>query len=115
MPGPSIANTPGFNEARALGTLERLASTTSGILVNQYAYNDVKRVVSINEEDETVEAEDGDPLGSILVDGLTNLAFTERVGNHEVDVEPLASVAALFQASPEARALKPRQQRPRQP
>ena len=111
MPRPSVATTEGFQEPKALNTIERLASTTSGVLVVQYAYNDIKRLVDVDEtsdREESVEPKGDDPLGQLLVDGLTNLAFTERVGSYDIDVEPLSSVGALFQSSAEARALKPK-------
>ena len=37
-----------------------------------------------------------------------DLSFEERVGQHVVTVEPIGSVAALFDATAEAKALKPR-------
>ena len=61
---PSIETTPGYNEQRALATLERLVSVTSGVLLNRYAHNDVKRVVHVDSDDE-VEASGEDALGEI--------------------------------------------------
>ena len=73
---PSISDSQ-YNEPRALATLQRLVSTTAGILVNTYSYNDVKRVVSIDSDDESVEASSDDPLGEVIVQGLERLSFTE--------------------------------------
>jgi len=105
---PSVTDTPGYNEQKALATLERLVSTTAGVMVVQYTQNDVKRVVSIDEDNESVEPAGDDPLGEVLCDGLERLSHTERVGSYEVSVDPLGSLAVLFDKSPEARALKPR-------
>ena len=108
---PSMATTPGYQDKQALATLERLASTASGLLVVQYSYHDIKRVMDVSDEGTAIprrNAQSADTLGTILHAGLHALKHSERVGRFIVDVEPLDSVGTLFEATRESRELKPR-------
>ena len=108
---PSMATTPGYQDKQALATLERLVSTTTGLLVVQYSYHDVKRVMDVSDEGAAIprrDAQSTDTLGNILHAGLNALKHSERVGRFVVEVEPLDSVGTLFEATRESRELKPR-------
>ena len=77
----------------------KLVGIQSGLLVQTLSYNDVKRMVVI--DDEHVEAGD-DPLASLLVDGL------EALESDDASIQPIGSIAALFDAGSVQRSLKPR-------
>ena len=70
----------------ALASFARLAATTASLLVNTYSYNDMKRAIEVD-EDEEVQARDGeDPLGEMLVEGLEALTHIVKVGRVEIEV-----------------------------
>ena len=99
---PSI-NDPRADAARFLQMYARLASVTLGTLVNQYSYYDIRRLIAVRGDD--VAAKGDDPLASQVVDGVRALP---RAGGKEVELEPSASLAALFQEHDLARALRPK-------
>ena len=95
-----------LDQARFLALYARLASIQLGTLANQYDYASIKRLIAVDGDD--IAADSDDPLSDRIVDGILALPRTERDGKGELNIEPAASLAALFQAHELARALKPR-------
>ena len=83
----------------------RLAQIQLGTLVNAYDYNSIKRMIAV--DGDAVEADGDDPLAERIVEGIRALPSTETDGG-ELTIDPPASMAALFQAHPLARSLKPK-------
>ena len=93
------------NSSRALYL--KLASTQLGTLVVTHSYHAMRRLIEVDGDD--VAARGDDPLGARLVAGIKALPSKERsANNRDQDVEPSASLAALFQDHAIARSLRPR-------
>lgn len=90
-----------LNLERHVGTYARIVGIQAGILLQKLSYSDVRRLVAIDDED--VEATGEDPLSTILVDGLDDLA-----DDREAEIRPKGSVAALFEHGELQRSLRPR-------
>ena len=95
-----------LNQTKFFVLYSRLASTQLGTLVNTYSYNDVKRMIRV--DDNEIDPDGDDPLSEIIVEGIKELPHTEVDGKAELSIDPPASMAALFQDHPIARSLKPK-------
>ena len=91
-----------LNTQRHMATYARIVGIQTSLLVQQLAYNDVKRLVSIS--DEEVEINGDDPLAPIIVQGLASLDSNDG----KTEIRPLGSIAALFEPGQLQRSLKPR-------
>ena len=78
-----------LDSARHVATYCSLVGIQTGLLVQALGYNDVKRMVEIDDED--VQAGENDPLAALLVEGMEEL---ETEG--EYPIRPIGSIAALF-------------------
>ena len=97
-----------YDSVKALNTFLRVAATHRGVVVAApLSYHDVRRAVEIDGEAVTPKEDADDALGEALVDGCERLATEERVGSSIVSVEPLQSIATLFDLG-EPKALAPR-------
>ena len=104
-PSPTHAD---YDTSKSIATFVRLAQISVGTLVQTHSWHAVKRLIEVN-SDEEVEAASDDPLAEMLVEGAEALRHTERSGSGEYDIEPAASLAALFDAdSSVAKSLKPK-------
>ena len=99
-----------FDTAKAIATYTRLAGIALGIATPPpLNFHAVRRMIEVDEDDESVSAVDSDPLAEMIVDAAERMTHAERVGSMEVEIEPTASLAALFDAhSPTAKSYKPR-------
>jgi hypothetical protein len=102
-----------YDSKRSIATFFKIACTSRNLLIPAaLPYSQVKRLILTDEEDDSVVVADeecDDELAEVLVESASGLSFTERVGNSEVSVDVMASLATLFDRdSAEARALKPR-------
>ena len=98
-----------FNTPRSLTTLLRAAATArSVLLLPPLNYSSVKRLITVDEDEEVSANEDTeDELAEKLVEAASELSFTERHGSSEVSVDPSSSLAALFDKdSTEAKELR---------
>ena len=96
-----------YNSTKSLTAMFKVACATKGVnIMPPLSYYDVRRLIDIDDEEVTA-AEDADELGEPLVEAAESLAHEERVGNSQVTVEPVQSLALLFDSS-EAKSLKPR-------
>ena len=102
------AENPALNHPRHLAAYLRLCSIQTGIIVQPLAYNDVKRMITIesdsdSDEEDTVVAGD-DPLASMLVLAITDMSCSDE----HCEIRPIYSVSALFSRGELQRSLKPR-------
>ena len=99
-----------YDSTKAIATYHRLAGIALGIAMPPaMSFHAVRRMIEVDEEDETVTATDNDPLSEMIVHAARRMAHTERSGSTEVDIEPVASLSALFDAnSSTAKSYKPR-------
>jgi hypothetical protein len=105
MPTSALDN-ESFGTPTSLHTFLKLACVSKGVVISPLGYYDVRRLVHIDGED--VAAKDDDTLGEALVDAcVEELQMEERIGNTVISVEPLQSIATLFEVG-EAKQLKPR-------
>ena len=97
-----------LDQTKFFNLYARLACAQHGTLVTTYSYNDVKRMIRVDGDD--IEADGDDPLSEIIVQGVKDLPHqeTDRQTNKTTDIDPPASMAALFQDHPIARSLKPK-------
>ena len=96
-----------YDSVKALNTFLRVAATHRGVVVAApLSYHDVRRAVEIDGEAVTPKEDAADALGEALVDACEQLAAEERVGSSIVSVEPLQSIATLFDLG-EPKALAP--------
>lgn len=96
------ADNDDLNSHRHVAVYAKAVGIQSSVIVQQLRYNDVKRLVTIDDED--VEAASDDPLGELLVDGLDALESDDGV----TEIKPIGSIAALFDRGDLQRSLKPR-------
>lgn len=102
-----------YDTKRSIATFFKIGCTSRNLLIpTALPYSQVKRLILTDEEDDTVVVADedcDDELAEVLVESASALSFSERVGNSEVDVNMMGSLATLFDRdSAEARALKPK-------
>lgn len=103
---PISADDRRLDQVRFLALYSRLCSIQYSTLVNRYDYYSIKRMVSTLGEG--IDARGDDPLAARLVSGIQELPTTVREGATELELDPPASVSALFQESTIARDLKPK-------
>ena len=96
-----------YNEPKSLTSLLRVASSKLGVTTATLSYHEVRRLVDIDDEEVEAKEDAEDDMAEALVDAAESLAFTERDGGNEVSVEPLQSIALLFDSG-DAKALKAR-------
>ena len=98
-----------YSTASSLNSIMRVATSSLGVNVIRLSYHQTRRLVDIDDEDVTPSEDADDDLAEALVEAAEELAYTERVGNGntEVSVEPLQSIALLFDTG-EAKALNTR-------
>ena len=97
-----------YDTPKSLNVFLRVAAAGKGVvLAPALSYHDVRRLVEIDDEEVYPKEEADDELGEALVDACRDLETEERVGSTVVSVEPLQSIAALFDLG-EPKALKPR-------
>ena len=96
-----------FNTVKSLTSLQRVASSKLGVTTATLSYHDVRRLVEIDDEEVTPKEDSEDDLSEAMVAAAESLAYTERSGSNEVSVEPLQSLALLFDTG-EAKGLKAR-------
>ena len=96
------------------------------MLLNQYSYNDVARMITIQDADEEIDEDEGegetedegeksdsritpkgdDPLSEVLLEALESMESTTREGRLDVTVSPIDSVAELFHRDSKTRKPK---------
>lgn len=97
-----------YDTSKSIATFLRLSQVAVGTLVQTHSWHAVKRLIEVN-SDEEVEAASDDPLAEMLVEGAEALRHTEPSGAGEYDIEPTASLAALFDGNSNvAKSLKPK-------
>ena len=94
------ADNADLSNPKHLQTYAKLIGIQTGLLVQALNYNDVKRMVDIDDED--VEPGD-DPLAEILIDGLQEMETDD-----DAEIRPIGSVAALFDKGDLQKSLRPR-------
>ena len=104
--GTDYSDSESYNEPKSLTSLLRVASSQLGITTATLSYHEVRRLVDIDDEEVEAKEDAEDDMAEALVDASESLAYTERVGGNEVTVEPLSSIALLFDV--EAKDLKAR-------
>ena len=99
-----------YNTKRSIATIVKASCASKGLLIPPpYSYSAIKRLIDVDEDESVTASEDtDDPLAEELVEAAEDLRHTERAHGVETSVEPTASLAALFDSTPEARELKPR-------
>ena len=99
-----------YDSKRSIQTWVKIGLANRSLMIPQaLPHSQVKRLIEVDEEENVAVAEGAeDDLAEAIVEAAESLSHTERVGNREVDVNPTASLAALFDSTPEARALKPK-------
>ena len=97
-----------YDSAKALASYCKVAGIALGTLVPPaYGYHNIKRLVTIDEEG-ALEARSDDPLAALLVEASRDaLSSTVQEGRIEIDIDPSASLAALFAGS-FGKGLKPK-------
>ena len=98
------ADDPRLDQLKFLVLYARLASIQLGTLVNLYRYHDIKRLVHVHGDD--VKAKGNDSLAATLVAGVKALPTAGH--GRDAEIDPPASLAALFQEHELARSLKPK-------
>ena len=115
-------DTLSWDTPKNIGMVSKVASVATQILVNQYSYHDVVRMVkavrndaeSGSEDDDETEdemdtrlvAKSDDPLASLLCTAIESLETLVREGRDELTISPATSVAELF--NKESKHMKPR-------
>ena len=105
--GTDYSDSESYNEPRSLTSLLRVASSKLGVTTATLSYHEVRRLVDIDDEEVEAKEDAEDDMAEAMVDAAESLAYTERVGGNEVSVEPLQSIALLFDSG-EAKDLKAR-------
>ena len=105
--GTDYSDSESYNEPKSLTSLLRVACSQLGITTATLSYHEVRRLVDIDDEDVEAKEDAEDDMAEALVDAAESLAYTERAGGNEVSVEPLSSIALLFDSG-EAKDLKAR-------
>lgn len=97
-----------FDSAKSLQIYSKLTQIALGTIVPpSYNFHAIRRLLRIDDDDVTPASDD--PLASALIKAASSMKHTERSGQVEVDVEPLISLATLFDsASPTAKGLHPK-------
>lgn len=121
---PTLSDSDEWNTGKNIGMVTKISSVATQILVNQYSYADVVRMIKVREhsssdddedsegdatEDECdirLEAKSADPLAQVLATCIESMETTVREGGDEISISPATSVAELFQK--EGKELKPR-------
>ena len=103
----TYSDSEGYSTPSSLNSLMRVATSSLGVNVIRLSYHQMRRLVDIDDEVVTPSEDADDDLAEALVEAAEELAYTERVGNTEVSVEPLQSIALLFDTG-EAKALNAR-------
>ena len=100
----------GYDTTKSIATFHRMAQIALGTMVPPaYNYHAIRRLIEVDEDDESVDVASDDPLGQTLLTAANGMASTERVGQIETEVDPTASIATLFDGnSPFAKALHPK-------
>ena len=96
-----------YSTPKSLKSMLEVASSERGVNIIQLSYHDVRRLVDIDDEEVLAKEEADDSLASSFVEAAELLSHEERVGSSEVTVDPIASIALLFDAG-EAKAFKAR-------
>lgn len=115
-------DTLSWDTPKNIGMVSKVASVATQILVNQYSYHDVVRMVKAvrndaesgsddddateDECDTRLEAKGDDPLASLLATAIESLETVVREGRDELTISPATSVAELF--NKESKHMKPR-------
>jgi len=101
-----------LNTKSSIQTLMKAAAASRSVMLQPpLNFSAVKRLVDIDEgtEEVIVNEDTTDSLAKQLVEAGEDLSASERQGSIEVSVEPLRSIAALFDKNSQAaRELKPR-------
>lgn len=100
-----------YNTKRAIATFLKIGATKRQVLLPPaLPYSQVKRLIEIDPDDDTVVNVDedcDDDIAEAIVESASNLSFSERIGSAEVEVNMQASLAVLFDRdSQEANQLK---------
>ena len=103
----TYSDSEGYSTPSSLNSLMRVATSSLGVNVIRLSYHQMRRLVDIDDEVVTPSEDADDDLAEALVEAAEELAYTERVGNTEVSVEPLQSIALLFDSG-EAKSVKAR-------
>ena len=96
-----------YNTPTSLNSMMRVGTSSLGINIVKLSYHQTRRLIDIDDEDVYASEDADDDLAESLVEAAESLAYTERSGNSEVTVEPLQSIALLFDAG-EAKSVKAR-------
>ena len=113
-----------FNTGKNIGMVTKISSVATQILVNQYSYADVVRMIKVTDRgggsSDDDDSEDGtedecdirlvaksrDPLAETLATCIESMETTVREGSDEISISPAMSVAELFHK--DSKQLKPR-------
>ena len=100
----------GWGNNKPINLFGRILSIGTGVMTVGYSAQDVRRMFTVNEDDELEINDSGslDTLPETVLDALESMHHTERVGNLEIDIDPSASISVLFSRSQESRDLRAR-------
>ena len=96
-----------YNTPTSLNSMLRVGTSSLGINIVRLSYHQTRRLVDIDDEDVTPREDADDDLAEALIEAAEELAYTERSGSSEISVEPLQSIALLFDVG-EAKSVKAR-------
>jgi hypothetical protein len=103
----TFSDSEGYSTPSSLNSLMRVATSSLGVNVIRLSYHQTRRLVDIDDEDVTPSEDADDDLSEALISAAEDLVYTERRGSTEVSVEPLQSIALLFDTG-EAKSVKAR-------
>ena len=104
---PDDLDNQSYDKPASLHTFLKLTCASKSIVLSSLGYYDVRRLIDIDDEEVVAKEDADDELGEEIVEACEELEAEERVGNSIVTVEPLQSIAALFEVG-EAKTLKPK-------
>lgn len=96
-----------FDTPKSLHTFLKLTCASKSVVISPLGYYDVRRLVEIDGEEVTANESGDDDLSDELIEACDELQTEERMGSSIVSVEPLQSIATLFDTG-DAKLLKPR-------
>ena len=97
-----------WNSKTPMTMFTKLVQISTGIMTVAYSGADIRRMIAVDGDEIAVKETTQDPLAEILVDSMEELSSEQNVGTNVVDITPAASIAAIFDNTPESRALNGR-------